>query len=37
MDFHAFVFWGNGLYVSHLINKTTSKKCTRTKNIKKEG
>ena len=26
MEFHAFVFWGNGMYVSHITNKTTSKK-----------
>ena len=29
MDFHAFVFWNNGLYISRIINKPSSKKRRR--------
>ena len=31
MDFHVFVFWNHGLYVSHITNKPSYKKRTITK------
>ena len=30
MDFHAFVFWDNGMYTSLITNKPSTKKRTST-------
>ena len=33
MDFHVFVFWNHGLYVSRIINKPSFKKRRRNKKL----